>query len=63
MTCSSFYSELVPSALCKSGVCPCGVEGEQRDDGGEKRRGKERRGGGIEDNLIGAKCRGKANGA
>lgn len=29
---------------------------------GEKRRREERRGGGIEDNLIGAKCRGKANG-
>ena len=29
---------------------------------GEKRRGEERRGGGIEDNLIGAACRGKANG-
>ena len=29
---------------------------------GEKWRGEERRGGGIIDNLIGAKCRGKANG-
>ena len=45
VTCSSSYSELVPSALCKSGVCPCEVEGEQRDDGGreEERRGEERR--------------------